>query len=437
MGKLYSAQHTRIERRLAVKVLHEVYAKSAEGVARFEREAKTTARIRSDYLADVLDVVRTPDGRPCIVSELLEGEDLGDLLDRVGRLSVGEAIPIARQICRALADAHAHGVVHRDLKPSNVFLAQGPGGERRVKILDFGVAKNLGGEKELTQTGAILGTPAYMAPEQARGSGGVDHRADLYAVGACLYRMLTGQSPYGNEANPLAKLLHEEPARPRSIEKSIPEGVEAVIQDAMARDPNDRPMNALDLERELEAFDVPATRPADAATGVTISIPGSREEKTVSTRKAPPSVADQITRRARLARPSAMALAASAAVVVGLTIAAVFGTIVRTVSRTGSLTRTEWFLVFLLSSGAALGTAILLSRSLVVRWRSAPSVGQLTGRISRALGVALFTLGALELASHGLASLLDSTRFIRPGMTTIWIGVAAVFALIATWRGRR
>jgi serine/threonine-protein kinase len=237
MGRLYEAVHTRLERKLAIKVLHEAYARNAEGIARFEREAKTTARIQSDYLVQVVDVLRSPDGRPCIVSELLEGEDLQAIVDQKGKLSVAEAIPIARQICRALADAHAHNVVHRDLKPSNVYLARGPGGERRVKILDFGVAKNLGGEKELTQTGAILGTPQYMAPEQARGSAHVDLRADIYAAGAVLYRMLTGQSPYGDDPNPLAKLLHEEPRRPRAIEKGIPEGVEAVIQDATVREP--------------------------------------------------------------------------------------------------------------------------------------------------------------------------------------------------------
>jgi eukaryotic-like serine/threonine-protein kinase len=438
MGRLYEAVHTRLDRRLAVKVLHEMYAKSAEGVARFEREAKTTARIRSDYLVDVVDVLRTPDGRPCIISELLDGEDLQQILDVKGTLSLAEAIPIARQICRALADAHAHDVVHRDLKPSNVFLTRAPGGERRVKILDFGVAKTLAAE-ELTQTGAILGTPQYMAPEQAKGSASVDRRADVYAAGACLYRMLTGQSPYGNDTNPLAKLLHEEPLRPRAIEKGIPEGIEAVIQHAMARDPENRPATALELEQELEAFDDPTARPRDAATGLTISVAGPprSHERTLSVRGGPPSVADQITRRARLARPSAMALAASAALVAGLAVAAVLGSVVRNVSRAGRLTRTEWFLVFLLSSAVALGTTILLVRALVSRWRSAPSVGQLTGRVSRSLGVGLFTLGALELASHGLASVLDMPKWTSPTLTTIWISAATLLAGISAWRHRR
>ncbi|MCZ7684828.1 MAG: serine/threonine protein kinase [Sandaracinaceae bacterium] len=228
MGRLYEAQHTRLDRRFAIKVLHEAQSRSRDATLRFEREARVLSRIRSDHVLDVVDVLRTPDDRTAIVTARLEGEDLKARLDRVGKLEIGEAIALARQVCRGLAAAHAQGVVHRDLKPSNLFLDSGADGRTTVKILDFGVAK-LAGEPELTRAGAVVGTPAYMAPEQARGSSEVDERADLYAVGAVLYRMVTGRSPYMAEepAALLATLLHEAPPRPRSIDRTIPVGLEA------------------------------------------------------------------------------------------------------------------------------------------------------------------------------------------------------------------
>jgi eukaryotic-like serine/threonine-protein kinase len=201
----------------------------------------------------LVDVLRTSDGRPCLVTELLEGEDLQSRLDRAGKATVAQAIPIARQICQAVTAAHAVGVVHRDLKPSNVFLCQGPDGPL-VKVFDFGVAK-LAGDDKLTQTEAVMGTAAYMAPEQARRAADAGPLADVYSVGAILYHMLTGEPPYGNvpALSRFALVLHEEPARPRSIDASIPAGVESVIQHAMARDLASRIPSALELEVQLGA----------------------------------------------------------------------------------------------------------------------------------------------------------------------------------------
>ena len=238
MARLYEAEHLRIDARFAVKVIHDDLSRDPDLLARFEREARAAGRIHSEHVVRVVDVLRTQDNRPCLVTELLEGEDLQTLIDRIGKLGAGDAIPIARQICRAVAAAHAVGVVHRDLKPSNVFLCKTAGeGVPLVKVFDFGVAK-LDDDDKLTRTDAVMGTAAYMAPEQARSAADAGPLADVYSTSAVLYHMLCGQPPYGNVPafSRLALVLHEEPARPRAIEPSIPAGIEAVIQHAMARD---------------------------------------------------------------------------------------------------------------------------------------------------------------------------------------------------------
>jgi len=269
MGRLYEAEHTRLPRRFAIKVIHEQYARCADAVARFEREARAVASIDSDHVVCVFDVVRTPDDRPCIVSERLDGEDLQARLDRAGRLPVSEAVSIARQMCRGLGSTHARGVVHRDLKPSNVFLTARSHGQVTVKILDFGVAK-LSGAPEITKHGAIVGTPAYMAPEQARGAGDVDERADVYGVGAVLYRMIAGHAPFeAHDATAsLARVLNET-ARPlRSWDPAIPVEVEQVVTAALSADPDRRPASVAELEsalRALDPTDAPECEPASPA----------------------------------------------------------------------------------------------------------------------------------------------------------------------------
>jgi serine/threonine protein kinase len=257
MGRVYEARHLRLkDRRFAVKVLHAELARQPEVVVRFQREAESASAITHDNVVDVFDVHRTADGRPYMVGEFLDGIELGAYLDKVGKLETQEAVRIVRQVCQALVAAHKSGIVHRDMKPENVFLV-GEGQGQRVKVLDFGISKAAQRNTNLTRTGMIMGTPSYMAPEQARGEG-VDHRADVYAVGATLYHLVTGKKPFDAD-DPgaiLSAVLTEEPVRPRTIEPRLPEGLELVIQRAMAKDPRDRYQTMAELDQALSPFDV-------------------------------------------------------------------------------------------------------------------------------------------------------------------------------------
>ncbi len=257
MGRVYEARHTRIStKRFAVKMLHPEFTRQPEVLSRFQREAEAAASIHSPYVVDVYDVDRTVDGRPFMVGELLHGKELAEYLFEVGKMATGPAVHIVRQICKALASAHAQGVVHRDMKPENVFLTGDPASPV-AKVIDFGISKH--GDKPgtaLTKTGMIMGTPSYMAPEQARGER-VDHRADIYATGAILYCALTGQRPFdrGDPTATLTAVLTQDPPRPRSLEPSIPEPLEMVIQRAMAKKPEDRYASMADLDADLAAYD--------------------------------------------------------------------------------------------------------------------------------------------------------------------------------------
>jgi serine/threonine-protein kinase len=258
MGRVYEARHTRIAgKRFAIKTLHPEFVRQREVVTRFQREVEAAAAITSPHVVGVYDVDRAPDGRPFLVAEYLDGEELGQLLERVGKLELGRAVRIVRQVCKALAAAHERNIVHRDVKPENVFLAGDPA-EPMVKVLDFGISRiaTESGGTALTRAGMVMGTPAYMSPEQARGER-VDHRADIYGVGAILYTSLTGSVPFEREdaAATVVAVLTQEPPRPRAIQPSIPEALEFIIQRAMARDPDARYQSMRDLYEALAPFD--------------------------------------------------------------------------------------------------------------------------------------------------------------------------------------
>ena len=263
MGRVYEARHLRLkERRFAVKALHTELAKNPEMSARFLREASIASSIKHANVVDVFDVHHLADGTPYLVGEYLEGEELADYVGRQGPLEPRLAAKVGRQVCQALAAAHAGGVIHRDMKPENIFvlassIAEVESGASRtlqVKVIDFGISK-AGTSDALTRTGVIMGTPSYMSPEQARGQQ-VDARADIYAVGACLYFMVTGKRPFEGDdpTSTLALVLSQEAVRPREIDPRIPEGLELVIQHAMAKEAQDRYPTMLELDEGLATF---------------------------------------------------------------------------------------------------------------------------------------------------------------------------------------
>jgi serine/threonine protein kinase len=413
MARLYEAEHLRIDARYAVKVIHDDLSRDTDLLARFEREARAAGRIHSEHVVRLVDVLRTQDNRPCLITELLEGEDLQALLDRVKKLPLSQAIPIARQICRAVADAHAVGVVHRDLKPSNVFLCRSEAGPL-VKVFDFGVAK-LADDDKLTRTDAVMGTAAYMAPEQAKSAADAGPLADVYSTSAVLYHMLTGEPPYGNVPafSRLALVLHEEPARPRSIDPTIPDGIEAVIQHAMARDRTARIQSAVELEAQLAAFD---RRPTVVTAALQTSTP-------VPTRAASSdSIATQIVVRARVARPIAGFVAAASSLAAGAWIAALLGVIVEPSS--GG----ERALIGLFALAAVGGLAVLQFRTLRRSWRSAPAVIRHIRPAANGLVAGSLTFGALQLVAVGIAAIAGSPPF-GMGSCIVLAGVAAALGL--------
>ena len=256
MGKVYLAEHVDIGKRVALKVLHPSYSRMPDLVERFRREARAASKIGHPHIVDVTDSGTTADGSAYFVMEYLEGVELGSVIEREGALEVGRAVRITQQICRALSAAHTSGIIHRDLKPENVFLTIRDGTTDFVKVLDFGIAKTTEAEeareRKLTSPGMAMGTPEYMAPEQAAGRP-ADQRCDVYALGAILYEMLTGVPPYqgDNFMEILTKKATVDPVAPIHLRSTIPAPVSALVAQAMARNPDDRPATMEAFEYEL------------------------------------------------------------------------------------------------------------------------------------------------------------------------------------------
>ncbi|MDQ3370290.1 MAG: serine/threonine protein kinase, partial [Myxococcota bacterium] len=254
MGAVYRAEHTLIGRIAAVKVLHPELTSNRDVVGRFFNEAKATTTIKHPGIVEVFDFGYMPDGQAFIVMEFLDGEPLSSRMRARGRMPEGEAALMMRDVCGALAAAHAKGVVHRDLKPDNIFILPDPEQGERTKILDFGIAKltDLGLAGSTTKTGSVMGTPTYMSPEQCRGTGTVDHRADLYSIGCMLYELVAGRPPFINDGagELIGSHLFVEP-EPPSRHVAISQELEALIMSLLSKRPEQRVQTARELAQRL------------------------------------------------------------------------------------------------------------------------------------------------------------------------------------------
>jgi len=256
MGTVYRAEHTLIGRVAAIKVLHPEMTTSREIVTRFFNEAKATSGIKHPGIVEVFDFGYMQSGHAYLVMEFLEGETLSQRMRARGIVSEGEAAMLMRGVCSALAAAHAKGVVHRDLKPDNIFIVPEPDSPigERTKILDFGIAKltEVGEGNQHTKAGAVMGTPTYMSPEQCRGTGEVDHRADLYSIGCMLYELVIGRPPFNQTGagELLGAHLFVEPEPPSRHGRITPE-LEALIMRLLDKKPDRRVQTATELAQLL------------------------------------------------------------------------------------------------------------------------------------------------------------------------------------------
>jgi serine/threonine protein kinase len=258
MGAVFEAVQLRLERRVAVKIMRGALAEEPEALARFRREVKVLSRLGHPHVVQLLDFGTTPSNQPYLVTEFLDGEDLQQRLDRVGRLPLPAALAIFRQVASALAAIHAKAIVHRDLKPANVFLLDVDGAPDFVKVVDFGISKLKTATTDLTRPASLLGTPEYMSPEQAAGRAAeLDHRSDQWALACLAWHMLAGRPPF--TATSLDELLdrvgNDDPPSLRAAVPGLPPDVERAVDRALAKRPSQRFPT---VEAFLRAFEAAA-----------------------------------------------------------------------------------------------------------------------------------------------------------------------------------
>jgi serine/threonine protein kinase len=249
MGYVVAARHTHLDELFAVKLMLPEALEKPDAAARFLREARACARIKSEHVVRVTDSGENDDGVPVMVMEYLMGEDFQSILDKRRLFPMHEAVTYLLQICDAVAAAHELGIVHRDLKPSNLFLTHRPNGKPCVKVLDFGISKDLkpndAKQFKLTATGSIMGTPSYMSPEQMQGKS-VDGRGDIWSLGIILYEFVTGRLPFPGEnyAEVAGRVLYKEPVPPSHLQRNLPPEFDAIVMRCLEK-PTDKRFSSI------------------------------------------------------------------------------------------------------------------------------------------------------------------------------------------------
>jgi serine/threonine-protein kinase len=258
MGIVVAATDVELHRSVAVKLLLSSLGADKEAVARFRREARAAVLLTSEHSVRVHDVGELPTGIPFMVMELLAGNDLDDIIRERHRIPPAEAVDYVLQTVEAIAEAHANAIVHRDLKPRNIFLTRKADGTPLIKVLDFGLAKAplKPGERGITDTLAVMGSPEYMSPEQMRGTRDVDPRSDIWALGATLYELLTGECPFTAPSTPelFIKVFQDQPRPPHELFADIPFGLSRAVLRCLEKAPEGRYQNVAELAAAIEEF---------------------------------------------------------------------------------------------------------------------------------------------------------------------------------------
>ena len=356
MAAVYLAHHELLQQDVAIKVLLPDVALKPDMAARFLNEARAAVRLRDEHIAMVMDVGRLEDESAYIVLEYLEGHDLEETLESEGPMPWERVVDYVLQALEAVAQAHAMGVVHRDLKPSNLFLAKRHNGGTIVKVLDFGISKieNPSSDMSVTSTKTMLGSPAFMSPEQLRSAKKVDLRTDIWAVGVIFYHLLTNAFPYEAESvgELFAAVLEQEPAAIRAKRPDVPEALEAVYRKCLARSTADRYQNVAELAAALEPI---ATADGKLSIG--------RIRKTLSITEPSPT-----TTQPRAKMPSLAEVAPTLAVGTSTTSRASWSESVNTSKKTKGVPRAA-----LIGAGAIVVSALVITGAVVLHSSSTPT----------------------------------------------------------------
>lgn len=301
MGFVVAAEHRDLAALVALKFLLPEVAADPKRQARFIHEARAAIHLKSEHVAHVLDLGKLENGTPFIVMEYLEGSTVADLLNEQGPLSVEVAVGLLMQVCDAVTEAHALGVIHRDLKPSNLFLCRKGDGTTTLKVMDFGISKVTGVIEEraveqegITRTGAMVGSPAYMPPEQIRDAKNVDARADIWSLGVLLFELLTCRHPFENHSvgGLLAAIVASPPLPLSTVWREVPVGLEAVVNRALSKQPEDRFPSAAafadairpyaSCKLRLQHNDRVSQPTADTSCAIDSSLAGSMEPHSIA-----------------------------------------------------------------------------------------------------------------------------------------------------------